>query len=88
MPELNWTPLHHGTTRLVTPQGFTIEVSWDCGSGKPSEGYMVSFDGKVWLKMRFKNLEEAKAQGIRLAKAKLHSALEYLGGWNAEPRSA
>jgi hypothetical protein len=71
---MNWTPLNYGTTRLLFPQGFIIEVTWD------KEGYKVGFDGKVWLKMRFKTLEEAKAQGIRLAKGRLQAALDYLGG--------
>lgn len=74
---MTWTPYHHGTTRLILPQGFEVEVTWACNG---DEGYKVGFDGKVWLKKRFKNLEEAKAQGVELAKRQLRGALEYLGG--------
>lgn len=70
---MNWTELKYGTTRLYIPQGFYIEVTWEGG------GYKVGFGG-AWLRQRFQNLDEAKAQGIRLAKSRLKAALDYLGG--------
>ena len=53
-------------------QGLKVAVTWD-----DPDGYKVEFLGAA-LKQRFREIDEAKAAGINLARRKLREALDAL----------
>ncbi len=67
-----WKAGDYGFHRLYLPHGLQIVLGWDAIGGQG--GYKVSSFG-VTLKARPKDLNEAKALGVKLARKLLVDAL-------------